>query len=56
MKLFSATFCELVLILMISSVDSIPDIIKDFVALGFIIEIDNQFAENMHGHNVEELV
>jgi len=41
---------------MISHVNDISDIIKDFVALGFIVEIDNMFAQNMKGFEVEEMI
>ena len=56
MKLFSALYCELILLIMISHVNDISDIIKDFVALGFIVEIDNMFAQNMKGFEVEEMI
>lgn len=36
MKLVSAFYCEFILIIMITRADSISDIIKDFVVLGFI--------------------
>ena len=44
MKLISAVYTEVILILMMSHVNDISDLIKDFVALGFIVEIDDQFA------------
>ena len=47
MKLLSALVCQSVLILMMSSSSSISDMIKDFVAIGFVVEIDNQFASTM---------
>ena len=47
MKLSSALFSEIVLIVMITRQDDISDIIKDFVALGFIINIDNFFVESL---------
>ena len=56
MKMTSAIYCEVILIIMISHVNDISDIIKDFVALGFIVEIDDMFAKNMKGFNVEEVV
>ena len=56
MKLFSALYCELVLIIMITYNDDIANIIKDFVALGFIVEIDDMFAQNMKGYDVERVV
>ena len=56
MKLTSSIYCEVILILMLSMVDDIGDIIKDFVALGFIVEIDNYFALNLKGYDTEETV
>ena len=44
MKLSSAIYCEVILIIMLSHIDDISDIVKDFVALGFIVEIDDTFA------------
>ena len=41
---------------MMSHVESISDLIKDFVALGFIVEIDDQFAKNMSGIDVQSLI
>ena len=41
MKLLSALICQTVLIIMMSSTNSISDMIKDFVAIGFVVEIDN---------------
>ena len=41
---------------MISYQKENADIIKDFVALGFIVEIDDMFAKNMKGYKVEELI
>ena len=43
MKFFSAITCELILILMISNIKDISDIIKDFVAIGVMVEIDDYF-------------
>ena len=40
MKFTSALYAEIVLSIMISKTNEIEDIIKDFVALGFIVEID----------------
>jgi len=56
MKLTSAIYCEVILIIMISHVDNVSDIIKDFVALGFIVEIDDMFAKNMKGICAEEII
>lgn len=56
MKLSSAIYCEVILIIMISHVDDVSDIIKDFVALGFIVEIDDMFAKNMKGINADEII
>ena len=41
---------------MISYQQHASDIIKDFVALGFIVEIDDTFAQNMKGYQVEEVI
>ena len=54
MKFFSAFFCELILILMISRIKDISDIIKDFVAIGFIVEIDDYFAHNLKDFKIWE--
>ena len=43
MKLFTAIFCETILLIMVAQQSDIEDIIKDFVALGFIVEVDNVF-------------
>lgn len=56
MKLISAVYTEVILILMMSHVNDISDLIKDFVALGFIVEIDDQFAQNMSSINGELLI
>lgn len=56
MKFTSALYAEIVLSIMISKTNEIEDIIKDFVALGFIVEIDNQFASNLKGYNVSEQI
>lgn len=56
MKLLSAICCEMVLIRMIAEVDDIRDIIKDFVALGFIVQIDNYFAQNIEGFATSDLI
>ena len=37
---------ECILILAIGQVKNLSDIIKSFVALAFVINIDNQFSEN----------
>ena len=44
-KIMSGIICECVHILIIASQDETADIIKDFVAVGFIVEIDNWFAK-----------
>lgn len=49
MKMLSALWCEMVLIILITMTDDIADIIKDFVALEFIVNIDDIFAANLHG-------
>ena len=46
MKMSASLFVEIVLIIMISQQDNVQDIIKDFVALGFIIEVDNILSAN----------
>ena len=46
MQLFAPFFCEIVLILAISQTRALPMIIKSFVALGFVIKIDDMFSEN----------
>ena len=51
MKMFSAVYCEVILILMIAQIQDIESIIKDFVAIGFIVEIDDQFYKNMKNNN-----
>ena len=56
MKFTAAIYAEVVLTLMISKTNEIDDIIKDFVALGFIVEIDNQFATNLKGYKVQEMI
>ena len=53
MKFSSALYCETILVLMLSQVEDISDIIKDFVALVFIVEIDNIFASNLEGFDVD---
>jgi hypothetical protein len=45
MKYMSSFLCEIVNILIICSSASNQDIIKDFVCLGFIIEVDDLFAK-----------
>ena len=45
MKITAALFCEIVHIFIISAQEDTADIIKDFVAIGFIVEIDNLFAK-----------
>lgn len=47
MKMTAGIFVEVIQLLMISQQDNIEDIIKDFVALGFIIELDNILAKNV---------
>ena len=56
MKFTASIYAEIVLTLMISKTNEIDDIIKDFVALGFIVEIDNQFATNLKGYNVKDII
>jgi hypothetical protein len=47
MKFFSGLCVEIILIMMLAETTDVTDLIKDFVALGFIVEIDNIFAKNM---------
>lgn len=46
MQMFSPFVTELILILAISQTVQLSMIIKSFVALGFVIKIDDMFAEN----------
>lgn len=46
MQMISPFFTEIVLILAISQTYRLSMIIKSFVALGFVIQIDNMFSEN----------
>ena len=46
MQMLSPFFTEGVLILAISQTDKLSMIIKSFVALGFVIRIDDMFSEN----------
>lgn len=46
MQIISPFFTEIVLILAIGQVGSLSVIIKSFVALGFVVQIDNMFSEN----------
>lgn len=46
MQLLSPIFTESVLILAISQTEELTMIIKSFVALGFVIKIDDMFSEN----------
>ena len=41
---------------MITFIHEINDIIKDFVALGFIVEIDDYFARTLPGKEWDELI
>lgn len=45
MKCVSAIFCEIINTQIITKSTGKEDIIKDFVVMGFIIEIDNLFAK-----------
>jgi hypothetical protein len=45
MKILSAMMCEIVNTQIITTSETNEDIIKDFVVMGFIIEIDNLFAK-----------
>ena len=46
MQMISPFFTEVVLMLAICQNSSLPMIIKSFVALGFVIKIDDMFSEN----------
>lgn len=46
MQMLSPFFTEIVLILAISQTAALSMIIKSFVALGFVIRIDDMFSEN----------
>ena len=46
MQMISPFFTEVVLMLAICQTSSLPMIIKSFVALGFVIKIDDMFSEN----------
>jgi len=46
MQMLSPFFTEIVLILAISQTAALSMIIKSFVALGFVIRIDDMFADN----------
>ena len=56
LKFFSAIYCETILCIMITFIPEINDIIKDFVALGFIVEIDDYFAASLPGTEWDELI
>ena len=45
MKCMAAIFCEIINIMIITTSNTNEDILKDFVVMGFIIEIDNLFAK-----------
>ena len=47
MKFLSSVLCETVLLIMSAHIEDISDIIKDFVAIGFIVEVDDYFAANL---------
>lgn len=47
MKLIAGLYVEIVQLIMMSKTDNIEYMIKDFVVLGFIIELDNFVAMNM---------
>ena len=56
MKFTAGFIVEFILIIMIASTDNIEDIIKDFVALGFIIELDNIIINNVKALRIENLL
>ena len=47
MKMTAALYSEIILVMLISLSNDLIEIIKDFVVLGFILEIDDYFAKNM---------
>ena len=53
MKLSAAVYIEILQLTMMSQQDNIEDIIKDFVVLGFIIELDNFIAANIDTSRIE---
>ena len=56
LKFVSALYCETILCIMITFIEEINDIIKDFVALGFIVEIDDYFAKTLPGKSHDKLL
>lgn len=54
MQMISPFFTEIVLILAISQIRELSMIIKSFVALGFVIRIDDMFADNFPDEIKEE--
>ena len=49
MKYVACVMTELINIVIICQSDNIQDIIKDFISLGFIIELDDLFAQSIVG-------
>lgn len=56
MKLAAGIYVEIVLLTLISKHASIENIIRDFVILGFIIELDNFTARNIDTARVDEKI
>jgi hypothetical protein len=56
MKLLSVLFTEITNILLISSESKSLDIIKDFVALTVVAQLDNFYALTIHDNTVRERV
>ena len=53
MKYFSTVIAELSMVWVITQPDLVTDVVKDFICLGFIIELDDLFATS--GINQEDL-
>ena len=53
MKFVSTVYAEIAMIIVILEPDEVTDVIKDFIVLGFIIDLDDLFATT--GVSKEEL-
>ena len=51
MKFFQGIICETMLISMLSRVDNISDLIKEFIAIEIIIQIDNMYVLLFNDHS-----
>ena len=56
MKIFSSLFTEIVNIFLISTEDKTVDIIKDFVALTIISELDSFYAMTIKANSIRDRV